>query len=62
MQAPLRQASTQHGCPHAPLSSAGILSPADLQDLESFLKPDYNPDQDFLPPGLAPSLSGRQGE
>lgn len=42
--------------------SAGILSPADLQDLESFLKPDYNPDQDFLPPGLAPSLSGRQGE
>ena len=39
--------------------SAGILSPADLQDLESFLKPDYNPDQDFLPPGLAPSLSGR---
>ncbi|MBV2135155.1 TolC family outer membrane protein [Pseudomonas sp. MAP12] len=42
--------------------SAGILSPADLQDLESFLKPDYNPDQDFLPPGLAPSLRSRQGE
>ena len=43
-------------------ASPAILSPADLQDLESFLKPDYNPDRDFLPPGLAPSLRSRQGE
>ena len=30
--------------------AAGILSPADLEALGSFLKPDYNPDKDFLPP------------
>lgn len=35
---------------------AGLLSPADLQDLEHFLKPDYNPDKDFLPPGLTVGL------
>ncbi len=29
--------------------AAGTLSPADLEALDSFLKPDYNPDKDFLP-------------
>ena len=33
--------------------AAGTLSPGDLQALSSFLKPDYNPDRDFLPPDLA---------
>lgn len=33
--------------------AAGTLSPADLQDLSRYLKPDYNPDRDFLPPDLA---------
>ncbi|MDT4798327.1 Outer membrane protein TolC [compost metagenome] len=33
--------------------AAGTLSPADLEALASFLKPDYNPDKDFLPPDLA---------
>ena len=33
--------------------SAGTLSPQDLQDLGRFLKADYNPDKDFLPPDLA---------
>ena len=33
--------------------AAGTLSPADLDALGSFLKPDYNPDKDFLPPDLA---------
>ncbi|MEX6501467.1 TolC family outer membrane protein [Pseudomonas zhanjiangensis] len=33
--------------------AAGILSPADLEALGNFLKPDYDPDQDFLPPDLA---------
>jgi len=33
--------------------AAGTLSPQDLQDLGRFLKPDYNPDRDFLPPDLA---------
>lgn len=28
---------------------AGVLSPADLNDLAGFLKPDYDPDRDFLP-------------
>lgn len=32
---------------------AGTLSPADLQALSAYLKPDYNPDRDFLPPDLA---------
>ncbi|WPO99558.1 TolC family outer membrane protein [Pseudomonas sp. HR96] len=33
--------------------AAGTLSPADLQALAQYLKPDYNPDKDFLPPDLA---------
>jgi outer membrane protein len=33
--------------------AAGTLSPGDLQDLSRHLKPDYNPDKDFLPPDLA---------
>ncbi|KQQ54824.1 channel protein TolC [Pseudomonas sp. Leaf127] len=33
--------------------AAGTLSPDDLQDLARYLKPDYNPDKDFLPPDLA---------
>ncbi|WP_213875553.1 TolC family outer membrane protein [Pseudomonas sp. dw_358] len=33
--------------------AAGTLSPDDLQALEGYLKPDYNPDKDFLPPDLA---------
>jgi outer membrane protein len=33
--------------------AAGTLSPADLEALGSYLKPDYNPDKDFLPPDLA---------
>ncbi|CDF86600.1 hypothetical protein PKB_5288 [Pseudomonas knackmussii B13] len=33
--------------------TAGTLSPADLQALSRYLKADYNPDKDFLPPDLA---------
>ncbi|MCY1401830.1 Outer membrane protein TolC [compost metagenome] len=33
--------------------AAGTLSPSDLQALLPYLKADYNPDKDFLPPGLA---------
>ena len=33
--------------------AAGTLSPEDLQALSRYLKPDYNPDKDFLPPDLA---------
>ncbi|WP_068829095.1 TolC family outer membrane protein [Pseudomonas sp. BMS12] len=33
--------------------AAGTLAPADLQALSGFLKPDYDPDKDFLPPDLA---------
>ena len=33
--------------------TAGTLSPADLEALAGFLKPDYDPDKDFLPPDLA---------
>jgi len=33
--------------------AAGTLSPGDLQDLSRYLKADYNPDKDFLPPDLA---------
>ncbi len=33
--------------------AAGTLSPADLEALDSYLKPDYNLDKDFLPPDLA---------
>ena len=32
--------------------AAGVLSPEDLQDLSQYLKPDYNPDRDFVPPGV----------
>ncbi|WP_431146409.1 TolC family outer membrane protein [Pseudomonas alvandae] len=32
--------------------AAGTLSPEDLQALSRYLKPDYNPDKDFLPPDL----------
>jgi outer membrane protein len=33
--------------------AAGTLSPDDLSALEQYLKSDYNPDKDFLPPDLA---------
>jgi outer membrane protein len=33
--------------------AAGTLSPDDLSALEQYLKSDYNPDEDFLPPDLA---------
>ncbi len=33
--------------------AAGTLSPGDLEALGAFLKPDYDPDKDFLPPDLA---------
>ncbi|MFZ6046112.1 TolC family outer membrane protein [Pseudomonas sp. CR3202] len=33
--------------------AAGTLSPGDLEALAGFLKPDYDPDKDFLPPDLA---------
>ena len=33
--------------------AAGTLAPTDLEALSSFLKPDYDPDKDFLPPDLA---------
>src|SRR5690606_33425236 len=30
--------------------AAGTLNPGDLEDLARYLKPDYDPDRDFLPP------------
>lgn len=33
--------------------AAGTLAPSDLEALSGFLKSDYNPDKDFLPPDLA---------
>jgi len=33
--------------------AAGTLNPGDLSDLARYLKADYNPDRDFLPPDLA---------
>ncbi|MDQ0738219.1 MULTISPECIES: TolC family outer membrane protein [unclassified Pseudomonas] len=33
--------------------AAGTLNPGDLQELTRYLKADYNPDKDFLPPDLA---------
>lgn len=33
--------------------AAGTLAPSDLEALTAFLKPDYDPDKDFLPPDLA---------
>lgn len=32
--------------------AAGVLSPDDLQSMSRYLKPDYDPDRDFLPPGI----------
>lgn len=43
--------------------AAGTLSPADLDALGRYLKPDYNPDRDFLPPDLARAAEAQlQGE
>ncbi len=36
--------------------AAGTLSPADLETLGQYLKPDYDPDTDFLPPDLSQNL------
>jgi outer membrane protein len=33
--------------------AAGTLNPGDLNELQRYLKADYNPDKDFLPPDLA---------
>ncbi|CAD5106518.1 TolC family outer membrane protein [Zestomonas carbonaria] len=33
--------------------AAGTLNPGDLEALAQYLKPDYNPDKDFLPPDLS---------
>ncbi len=32
--------------------AAGTLNPGDLQELAAYLKPDYDPDTDFLPPDI----------
>ncbi|AIS15323.1 Outer membrane channel TolC (OpmH) [Pseudomonas chlororaphis subsp. aurantiaca] len=46
--------------------AAGTLNPGDLQDLSRYLKADYNPDRDFLPPDLAKAaaeqLKARPGQ
>ncbi|MET1077524.1 MAG: TolC family outer membrane protein [Pseudomonas sp.] len=39
--------------------AAGTLSPSDLEALGTFLKSDYNPDTDFLPPDLAKAADTR---
>ncbi|OYQ18282.1 channel protein TolC [Pseudomonas mandelii] len=39
--------------------AAGTLSPGDLQDLTRYLKADYNPDKDFLPPDLAKAAAAQ---
>ncbi|MCQ4347064.1 TolC family outer membrane protein [Pseudomonas stutzeri] len=39
--------------------AAGLLSPADLQALSPWLKPDYDPDRDFLPPPAPSDLEQR---
>lgn len=36
--------------------AAGTLSPDDLAELSGYLKPDYDPDRDFLPPDLSQSV------
>lgn len=36
--------------------AAGTLNPGDLEDLARYLKPDYNPDRDFLPKDLPQSF------
>lgn len=42
--------------------AAGTLSPTDLQALERFLKPDYNPDRDFLPPDLTTDVEAADAQ
>ena len=43
--------------------AAGTLAPSDLQALSSFLKPDYDPDKDFLPEDLAKAAEAQlQGD
>jgi len=37
--------------------AAGTLSPDDLRQLSHYLKRDYDPDRDFLPPGLSQPLT-----
>jgi len=39
--------------------AAGTLNPGDLQDLARYLKADYNPDKDFLPPDLAKAAAAQ---
>jgi outer membrane protein len=39
--------------------AAGTLNPGDLQDLGRYLKADYNPDKDFLPPDLAKAAAAQ---
>ncbi|HSX70556.1 MAG TPA: TolC family outer membrane protein [Pseudomonas sp.] len=39
--------------------AAGTLAPTDLEALSSFLKPDYDPDKDFLPQDLAKAAEAR---
>ncbi|MNF43593.1 Outer membrane protein TolC precursor [compost metagenome] len=39
--------------------SVGTLSPQDLQTLCDFLKPNYDPDRDFLPPEFPRQLATR---
>lgn len=36
--------------------AAGTLNPGDLEDLQRYLKPNYHPDTDFLPPDLSQSI------
>ena len=36
--------------------AAGTLNPGDLEDLQQYLKTDYNPDSDFLPPDLSENV------
>ncbi len=36
--------------------AAGTLNPGDLEDLQRYLKEDYDPDSDFLPPDLSKNI------
>ncbi|GAB6388406.1 TolC family outer membrane protein [Stutzerimonas marianensis] len=36
--------------------AAGTLNPGDLEDLQRYLKADYDPDSDFLPPDLSENI------
>lgn len=36
--------------------AAGTLNPDDLQQLAAYLKPDYDPDSDFLPTDLPQTI------